>query len=486
MATQPRRPTTTRRAASLILVGHGSHLSADSSAPVYAHAARIRALGVFDEVLEAFWKEEPCLRDAIDLTVGDDVWIVPVFLAEGYFTRQVVPRELGLDGPLLAPGRRRIRYCPPVGTHPAMADLILARARATAELDPAAHERAALLVIGHGTDRSETSGDTLYGLVDQLRRTSGFGLVECGFLDEEPSIASVLDTVRAEHVVLVPFFVAEGWHTRSTIPQDLGLEGAVTVRDGMTLWYTPPVGTMDEISATILAICSDNGAVLGPPSRVADREPQTELARARSSFLERLAMAPPDGIEFLQLRIEVDAARGQFRLRNARDSGLTEESLIRYCDPEAALEVARATGSGAYRPLRFAADLRHGWILTGLNVDGLWRALDLLYPGAVLHWSRMLQDRIETVPFTRWAARQTGIYSGVRDLPLDRLSTVVRSCCERRECLRTRSWEAEELKNTGNAVNRVPCVEPCTLFAGAARELLDSNDACHSRPASSA
>ena len=51
----------------LIVVGHGSHLSAESSAPVREHAERIREMGIFDEVLEAFWKEEPNLRDAVDL-----------------------------------------------------------------------------------------------------------------------------------------------------------------------------------------------------------------------------------------------------------------------------------------------------------------------------------------------------------------------------------------------------------------------------------
>ena len=51
----------------LVIVGHGSHLNAESSAPVYAHAAAIRATGAFDEVRECFWKEEPSMREVFDL-----------------------------------------------------------------------------------------------------------------------------------------------------------------------------------------------------------------------------------------------------------------------------------------------------------------------------------------------------------------------------------------------------------------------------------
>ena len=35
----------------LVIVGHGSHLNGDSSLPIYEHAARIREMGLFDEVV---------------------------------------------------------------------------------------------------------------------------------------------------------------------------------------------------------------------------------------------------------------------------------------------------------------------------------------------------------------------------------------------------------------------------------------------------
>ena len=121
----------------LIIIGHGSHLNADSSAPVYRHAEAIRATGAFDEVRECFWKEEPSMREVFDLVESPDVYVVPLFISEGYFIEEVIPRELGLSGPAPSVTRKlgkTIRYTGPVGTHPSMADMILRRAEETAGL----------------------------------------------------------------------------------------------------------------------------------------------------------------------------------------------------------------------------------------------------------------------------------------------------------------------------------------------------------------
>ena len=97
----------------LVIVGHGSHLNEDSSLPVYEHAARIRETGEFDEVVECFWKEEPSMRHVLDTVESEDVYVVPAFISEGYFTQQVIPRELGLEGPLTTKGGKTVRYAGP-------------------------------------------------------------------------------------------------------------------------------------------------------------------------------------------------------------------------------------------------------------------------------------------------------------------------------------------------------------------------------------
>ena len=111
----------------LVIVGHGSHLNGDSSLPVYEHAQRIRGTGEFDEVVECFWKEEPSMRHVLDTVESEEVYVVPAFISEGYFTQQVIPRELGLTGPLSRVGTKTVHYAGPLGTFEGMPDVILER-----------------------------------------------------------------------------------------------------------------------------------------------------------------------------------------------------------------------------------------------------------------------------------------------------------------------------------------------------------------------
>src|SRR6187551_1552116 len=94
---------TRRSDAALLIVGHGSTVNPESSRPTLSHAREIRGRNVFADVQCAFWKEEPSLRDARFLFPNDvinEVYVVPNFISEGYFTQTVIPRELELSGRL--------------------------------------------------------------------------------------------------------------------------------------------------------------------------------------------------------------------------------------------------------------------------------------------------------------------------------------------------------------------------------------------------
>jgi sirohydrochlorin cobaltochelatase len=259
----------------LVIVGHGSHLNADSSAPVYRHAAAIRRTGVFDEVRECFWKEEPSMREVFDLVESDDVYVVPLFISEGYFTEEVVPRELGLDGPAPSTTRKwgkTIRYTPPVGTHPLMPRMILRRAEEIAGLTDEQARDAGLVIIGHGTERNSNSSDVIYRVSREADAAGVFGHVRTGFLDQSPPVDEVLEAMPERTVVLVPFFVAEGWHTQETIPDDLGLNrpavSPVTEKDGRTIFYASPMGTFPEVAEIVLQRAREAGAQLPQAAHV--------------------------------------------------------------------------------------------------------------------------------------------------------------------------------------------------------------------------
>jgi sirohydrochlorin cobaltochelatase len=237
----------------LIIVGHGSHLNEDSSLPVYEHAARIRETGEYDEVVECFWKEEPSMRHVLDTVEAEDVCVVPAFISEGYFTQQVIPRELGLTGPVTHKDGKTVRYAGPLGTFEGMADVILERAGDLLEGKEVPPGRRALVLLGHGTDLNKNSGEVIYLNAERTRERDIYDLVEVGFLDQEPEIGEVVENVEAENIVLIPVFIAEGWHTHETIPEDLSLTGEVTVREDKTIYYGAPVGTHPSMAGLIAA-----------------------------------------------------------------------------------------------------------------------------------------------------------------------------------------------------------------------------------------
>jgi sirohydrochlorin cobaltochelatase len=236
----------------LVIVGHGSHLNEDSSLPVYEHAERIRKTGEFDEVVECFWKEEPSMRHVLDIVESEEVYVVPAFISEGYFTQQVVPRELGLEGTVTNKGYKTVRYAGPLGTFEGMPDVILERVGDLMR-GKEISGRTALVLLGHGTDLNKNSGGVIYLNAERIRERKIYDVVEVGFLDQEPDIGAVVESVAARNVILIPVFIAEGWHTRETIPEDLGLGGEVTAREDRTIFYGTPVGTHPSMANLIVA-----------------------------------------------------------------------------------------------------------------------------------------------------------------------------------------------------------------------------------------
>ena len=236
----------------LVVVGHGSHFSAASSTPVHRGVTAIRELGTFDEVRAAFWKEDPSLSRAFDGLQSDDLTVVPFFISSGYFTNEVIPREMRLDGRISLIGGRTIRYTEPIGAHHALANVIRQRAR-----EAGAGNGDALAVLGHGTPRNPDSERNVYLQAERVSAMNAFPEVTTIFLDQEPNMRAVFQLVKAESVVVVPLFVADGWHVGETIPEDLALDGAETRRDGRRLVYAGAVGTHPSVVDVILDLAEE-------------------------------------------------------------------------------------------------------------------------------------------------------------------------------------------------------------------------------------
>jgi sirohydrochlorin cobaltochelatase len=243
----------------LLIVGHGSTVNPDSSAPTLVHAAEIRSRNIFADVQCAFWKEEPSLRDALFLFDPESiraVSVVPNFISEGYFTQTVIPRELELKARITRrPGGQIWTYCEPVGNHPAMTDLLLKRAHETA---PAVDPRATtLLIAAHGTDLNENSAVAAKRVADRIRGLGKYSAVLNVYMEEPPLISNWRKLTDTPNVIVVPFFIADGLHSYEDIPVLLGIaeERRLESRpseifrhdphqiDNRSLFYAPSIGT---------------------------------------------------------------------------------------------------------------------------------------------------------------------------------------------------------------------------------------------------
>jgi len=212
----------------------------------------MRRAGQFDEVRVAFWKEEPALSRALDGCDSDDVTVVPVFISSGYFTEEVIPREMGLTGRMSRVDGRTVRYTAPIGGHPSLARVLATRAR-----EAGAATSDGVAVLGHGTGRTANSERNVFAQAEALRATGEFAEVEAVFLDQEPSMHDVLSIMHTERVFVVPLFIADGWHVGQTIPEDLALDGPETRRGGRVLRYAGAAGTHPAVADVITTLACE-------------------------------------------------------------------------------------------------------------------------------------------------------------------------------------------------------------------------------------
>lgn len=221
------------------------------------HAAAIRSRGIFAEVASCFWKEEPSLRDAL-LFFRDpairEVYVVPNFISEGYFTRTVIPRELELSGLETVRRNEQVwKYCDPVGNHASMTKHLLARAR---EIAPGIPENeATLLIVGHGTSLNDNSAVAAKEQAEKIRALDRYAAVLNVYMEEPPLVSDWAKLTTTENVVIVPFFISDGLHSYEDIPQLIGMDGRSEGPhrlQGRSIFYSTAIGTDSRFADVII------------------------------------------------------------------------------------------------------------------------------------------------------------------------------------------------------------------------------------------
>lgn len=274
--------------AALVVLGHGTELNPGSAIPAVQHAAELRRRKTFREVREAFWKQSPYIKTVLAEISAPQIFIVPLFISDGYFSTEMIPQELGfpaVPASIIRPARDSavdkapctLHYCRPVGSHDLMTTVILARAREMAEKFPFPRTPkpadTTLLIAGHGTERSPESRKAVERQAELIRSLKSYAEVGAVFMEEEPFIKGCIDRVQTRNIIIVPFFISDGLHVVEDIPVLLGEpENRVkqrladsqptwrnpTEKRGKLIWYAPSVGTEPRMADVILERVKEN------------------------------------------------------------------------------------------------------------------------------------------------------------------------------------------------------------------------------------
>jgi sirohydrochlorin cobaltochelatase len=184
------------------------------------------------------------------------------------------------------------------------------------------------------------------------------------------------------------------------------------------------------------------------------------------------------------------AADGAFLLCHRDDAGRT--GLTEYRDAEAAVALAQYDHTGAYRPLKTAPNLRHGWSLVLPDAAAVRMALEFFYPGRLPAYVAWRRGELRTTALRETLGRQTGMYRVTAKITDEQADELVGNFCRSDVgCLRTIRWKrdaegtapsallpqekydpAHDQTGRGEAAIPLLCQEACNLLVAEARKVV--------------
>ena len=110
-----------------------------------------------------------------------------------------------------------------------------------------------LILLGHGSSIDRRAAEPVYRAAERIR--DEFASVRVAFWKEQPSIDDAIESVAADVVVVVPYFMADGYYVTEALPAELGLrdwpERDVEMIGSRRVAYTGAVGS-DAAAQTAL------------------------------------------------------------------------------------------------------------------------------------------------------------------------------------------------------------------------------------------
>jgi sirohydrochlorin cobaltochelatase len=163
------------------------------------------------------------------------------------------------------------------------------------------------------------------------------------------------------------------------------------------------------------------------------------MANSIERCLESVLTAP---LHFGQILVQ-ETITGHFVLSHRDDKSVDQLKVFR--SAEDASNIAKYDDAGNYRPLKTAANLRHGWRLELDTLEELQRALDYFYPGRLAVFNAWKKGRLQTRPLRETLDRQSGMYRVAAKISDSQIDDLVADFCRSNGgCLRTILWKRDQ------------------------------------------
>ena len=201
----------------------------------------------------------------------------------------------------------------------------------------------------------------------------------------------------------------------------------------------------------------------------------TLTSAASSTLRNLLAAAVAEG--YYKIGQAVFLAEGEgFLICHAEDAGRGDLKIFQ--NPHDAANIALHDDADAYRPLKTAPNLKHGWGLRVASAAELHLALDLLYPAALANWRALLRKEKIASPLRDTVNRQTGMYRVTGLITDEEAQGIVDSLCSP-GCLRCIQWPIPSDATPPVIPIRdkeIPllCIDACSLLIAEARRVVKS------------
>ena len=231
----------------LLIVAHGERGGAGDDRFVHDIARNLERSPEYSSVRVCFVSKSPNLKNVFSEISAGPVAIYPMFMSNGYFVKQAIPKSLGYGNRQSDNTVREVKILTPTGLSPQLPRLVAETAiNCVNDADLSAVD-CRLLLVAHGSKHDQASRDATQSVAAALETANIFAGVAVSFLEEAPFLDEQLAKIEGP-AIAVGLFVGEGMHGAEDLPNAIEKSGRNAGSPSSPLART--TGLMD-------LICSD-------------------------------------------------------------------------------------------------------------------------------------------------------------------------------------------------------------------------------------